>query len=180
MANLFQCATSHIKKKQHSESENNLLVELEKWKKGWRRRDTLINLLANNIRMWHSFVLEQIISFSRKKKFPVFFSHKLNKWANKLEKKKITYLTFIALKFWIIHMVHFHSCPLSVIQMFCKSSKTALCYCLQVEVSLCILQTFQSNLIQWKLRHTESGTEASVGLRSRAQSLQYSICTLIP
>lgn len=29
MANLFQCATSHIKKKQHNECENNLPVELE-------------------------------------------------------------------------------------------------------------------------------------------------------
>lgn len=64
--------------------------------------------------------------------------------------------------------------------MFCKSSKTALCCCLQVEVSLCIMQTFESHLIQWELRHTESGTEVSVGPRSWAQSLQYSICTPIP
>lgn len=62
--------------------------------------------------------------------------------------------------------------------MFCKSSKTALCCCLQVEVSLWIMQTFESHFIQWKLRHTQSGTEASVG--PRAEHRAFSICSAHP
>ena len=76
MANLFQCATSHIKKVQHSESENNLHVELEKWKKDCRRRPTNSSSCKSYKDVTYSFAFEQMISFSRtkqKKMFPINF-----------------------------------------------------------------------------------------------------------
>lgn len=123
--------------------------------------------------MWHSFVLEQIISFSRKKKFSVFFSHKLNKWANKLEKKKNNIFNFYCTQ--ILNYTHgsfsFMSsfCNTNVLQkqqncsLLLPSSGSFSVYSANISVQFNSVKTEAHRVRYWGLCWTqEPSTEPSV------------------